>query len=269
MSVVLIKTEDEIDKIRQSSLLVGRTLGEVAKLIRPGVRTLTLDEIAEQFIRDNGGIPAFLNYKPSGSETPFPFTLCVSVNEEVVHGIPGRDKYLQDGDIVSVDCGVLMNGYFGDSAYTFEVGETAPKKKRLLKITRESLYKGIEQVKEGNHIGDISSAIQFHAESNGYSIVREMVGHGIGKNLHEPPEIPNYGKRRSGIQLKEGMVLAIEPMVNTGKRRIALANDGWTIFAADRLPSAHFEHTVVVRKDKPEILTSFEPIELNLIEHRI
>ena len=267
MSVVEIKTEDEIEKIRQSSLLVGRTLGEVAKLIRPGVKTITLDDIAEQFIRDNGGIPAFLNYKSSASESPFPFSLCISVNEEVVHGMPGKDKYLQEGDIVSVDCGVLMNGFFGDSAFTFEVGEAAPKKKRLLKITRESLYKGIEQAIEGNRLGDVSSAIQFHAESNGFSIVQEMVGHGIGKNLHEPPEVPNYGRRKTGIELKEGMVIAIEPMVNMGKRRIILGKDGWTILAADRLPSAHFEHTVVVRKGQPEILSSFDSIDLNLIEH--
>lgn len=258
MSVVSIKTEAEIEKIRQSSLLVARTLGEVGKHVQPGVKTLSLDTLAESFIRDHGGIPAFKNYQSSASDSPFPFTLCVSVNEEVVHGMPGQDKYLHEGDIVSIDCGVLLDGYFGDSAFTFEVGKVSPKAKRLMRVTWESLYKGIEQTREGNRLGDVSFAIQTHVEANGFSIVKEMVGHGIGKQLHEPPEVPNYGKRGSGIELKEGMVIAIEPMVNLGKRRIILAKDGWTILAADKLPSAHFEHTVVVRKDKGEILTSFD-----------
>ncbi|MCB9234261.1 MAG: type I methionyl aminopeptidase [Bacteroidia bacterium] len=259
---IKIKQEQEIDLIRESSLLVGKTLGEVAKLIRPGVNTLMLDKVAEEFIRDHGGVPAFKNY-PSGSEVPpFPFTLCISVNEEVVHGMPSAGKDLREGDIVSVDCGVLMNGYFGDSAYTFAVGEVSSKRKRLLRVTKESLYLGIEQARAGNFIGDVSQAIQFHAESHGYSIVREMVGHGIGQDLHEPPEVPNFGRKKTGIELKEGMVIAIEPMVNLGKRKIRVSNtDGWTVLASDGQPSAHFEHTVVIRKDKGEILSSFDYVE--------
>jgi len=256
---VSIKTEEEIDLIRESSLLVGKTLGEVSKLVAPGANTLKLDTIAEEFIRDHGGIPAFKNYPSSGGEAPpFPFTLCVSVNEEVVHGMPSKGRFLQDGDIVSIDCGVLKNGYFGDSAYTFKVGEVNSKKSRLLKVTLESLYAGLEKAVDGGWLGDISSAIQQHVEVHGYSIVREMVGHGIGQNLHEPPEVPNYGRRKTGLKLETGMVLAIEPMVNLGKRRITTAEDGWTIFASDRLPSAHFEHTIVVRKGKCEILSSHD-----------
>lgn len=258
---VIIKQEQEIDLIRESSLLVGKTLGEVSKLIIPGASTLDLDKRAEEFIRDHGAIPAFKNYRASADDDPFPFTLCVSVNEEVVHGMPGIGKELREGDIVSVDCGVFMNGYFGDSAFTFAVGEIASKKKRLLRVTKESLFRGILEAREGNHLGDISHAIQFHAESHGYSIVREMVGHGIGQNLHEPPEVPNYGRRKTGIELKEGMVLAIEPMVNMGKRKIKIGSDGWTVLATDGQPSAHFEHTIVVRKDKGEILSTFDYIE--------
>jgi methionyl aminopeptidase len=260
---VILKSESEIDLIRQSSLLVGKTLGEVAKWIKPGVNTLKLDQIAEEFIRDNGGVPAFKHYQPSMDMTPFPFTLCMSVNEEVVHGFSGPEKFLKEGDIVSVDCGVLMNGYFGDSAYTFPVGEISSKKERLLKATKESLYKGLEFAKAGNRLGDVSSAIQYHVETQGYSVVREMVGHGIGSRLHEPPEVPNFGRRRTGLLLEEGMVMAIEPMVNMGKRRIKILDDGWTIATVDGLPSAHFEHTIAIRKDKCEILSSFEFIENN------
>lgn len=255
---VIIKTEEEIALIRESSLLVGKTLGEVSRLIQPGANTLELDRIAEEFIRDHGGVPAFKNYRSSMDVDPFPFTLCLSLNDEVVHGMAGKDKFLREGDIISVDCGVLMNGYYGDSAYTFGVGEISSKKSRLLKATLESLYKGLEMAVEGKHLGDISSAIQYHVETQGYSVVREMVGHGIGKQLHEPPEIPNYGKRKSGLKLESGMVFAIEPMVNLGKRRILLAEDGWTIKTADGTPSAHFEHTIVVRKDKCELLSSHD-----------
>lgn len=263
---IKIKTEQEISLIRESSLLVGKTLGEVSKHIAPGVSTLKLDQLAEEFIRDHGGVPAFKNYRNSPDDDPFPYTLCVSVNQEVVHGMPGTEKFLQEGDIVSVDCGVKMNGYFGDSAFTFPVGEISSKKRRLLKVTRESLMKGIAKAKAGNRMGDISHAIQVHAESFGYSIVKEMVGHGIGANLHEPPEVPNYGKKNSGIELKEGMVIAIEPMVNLGKRRINIADDGWTIVASDGNPSAHFEHTIVIRKNGGEPLSTFEFIEQNLVQ---
>ncbi len=265
MTEIAIRTEMEIAMIRQSSLLVGKTLGEVGKHIFPGANTLKLDTIAEEFIRDHGGIPAFKNYRSSTDAGPFPYTLCISLNEEVVHGMPSESRFLEEGDIVSVDCGVLMNGYYGDSAFTFPVGEVSPKKSRLLKVTREALEKGIEEVKEGNRLGDLSHAIQFHTESNGYSIVREMVGHGIGKELHEPPEVPNYGRKRSGLLLEAGMVLAIEPMVNMGKRRISLGKDRWTIFATDRQPSAHFEHTVAVRKDGCEVLSTFDLIDETIL----
>ena len=260
---VEIKTAEEIELIRVSSLLVGKTLGEVSRLIEPGVNTLKLDSLAEEFIRDNNAIPAFKNYRSSLDDDPFPFTLCISVNEEVVHGMPGAGKNLNEGDIVSVDCGVLKNGYYGDSAYTFAVGEVASKRLRLMRVTREALYKGLEQIKEGNYLGDVSHAIQHHAESHGYSIVREMVGHGIGKNLHEPPEIPNYGRRKTGLELKRGMVFAIEPMVNLGQKRIKIGPDGWTVLASDGFPSAHYEHTVTVTKEGCDILSTFEYIEGN------
>lgn len=256
VGAIILKNEAEVELIRESSLLVGKALGEVSRLIKPGASTLDLDRIAEEFIRDNGGIPAFKNYPGGPGVAPFPGTLCLSLNEEVVHGIPSKDKVLMEGDIISVDCGVLKNGYFGDSAYTFAVGEISSKKQRLLKITEESLYKGLEKAVVGNRLGDISNAIQFHVESHGYSIVQEMVGHGIGKDLHEPPEIPNYGRRNTGPVLTEGMVFAIEPMVNLGKRRIVVLKDGWTVKTSDGMPSAHFEHTIVVRKDKCEVLSS-------------
>ena len=252
------KTSEEVALIRESSLLVGKTLGEVSKLIEPGVQTLKLDQVAEQFIRDNGGVPAFKDDRSSLDVDPFPYTLCVSVNEEIVHGMPGEKKYLEEGDIVAVDCGVYMNGYFGDCAYTFAVGEVNSKARRLMRVTEESLYKGLEKAVEGNFLGDISNAIQRHVELHGYTIVREMVGHGIGKNLHEPPEVPNYGRRRSGPKLKEGMVIAVEPMVNLGKRKIGFGSDGWTVVTADGRPSAHYEHTVAIRKDKCEILSSHD-----------
>jgi len=248
------KTEEEIDLIRNSSLLVAKTHAEIAGLIKPGITTLALDKIAEEFIRDNGGVPAFKGYGG------FPNTLCMSPNDLVVHGIP-NDRVLEDGEILSVDCGVVMNGYFGDSAFTYEVGEVDAETKQLLKVTKESLYKGIEMAVSGNRIGDIGYAVQKHAESFGYGVVRELVGHGVGKNLHESPEVPNYGRRGRGAKLQEGLVIAIEPMINMGTRKIMQHNDGWTITTIDNKPSAHFEHTIVVRKGKAEILSSFEEIE--------
>ena len=258
---VVYKTEEEIEKIRESSLLVGKTLGEVGKHVQPGVSTYELDQIAETFIRDHGAVPAFKDYKASFADIPFPGSLCTSVNEEVVHGIPSRKVILQEGDIISIDCGVLLNGYYGDSAYTFSVGKISSKKQRLLDVTKAALYKGIEKAVAGNRIGDVSNAIQRHAETYGYSIVKEMVGHGLGQSLHEPPEVPNYGRRRSGMKLKEGLVIAIEPMINMGRRFIKVAADDWTVFATDRHPSAHFEHAIVIRKDKADILSTFEFIE--------
>jgi methionyl aminopeptidase len=252
--MIYYKTEEEIELIKESSLLVAKTHAEVAKLIQPGVSTLTLDKIAEEFIRDNGGVPAFKGY--SG----FPNTLCVSPNEQVVHGIPTNDP-IESGTILSLDCGVKKNGFFGDSAFTYEVGEVAKDVKELLKITRESLYKGIEVAVSGNRIGDIGYAIQNHAEKNGFTVVRELVGHGVGVNLHESPEVPNYGKRGRGVKLHEGLVIAIEPMINMGVKEINQLNDGWTIKTADLKPSAHFEHTIVVRKGKAEILSSFDCID--------
>ena len=252
--MIYYKTEEEIELIKESSLLVAKTHAEVAKLIQPGVSTLALDKIAEEFIRDNGGVPAFKGY--SG----FPNTLCVSPNEQVVHGIPTNDP-IESGTILSLDCGVKKNGFFGDSAFTYEVGEVAKDVKELLKITRESLYKGIEVAVAGNRIGDIGYAIQNHAEKNGFTVVRELVGHGVGVNLHESPEVPNYGKRGRGVKLHEGLVIAIEPMINMGVKEINQLNDGWTIKTADLKPSAHFEHTIVVRKGKAEILSSFDFID--------
>ncbi len=257
--MIYLKTEEEIELLRASNLLVAKTLGEVARLIKPGVTTLELDKVAEFYILDNKGLPGFLNYKG------YPNTLCTSVNEQVVHGIPNKTP-LKEGDIVSVDCGVLLNGYFGDSAYTFQVGEVKPEIKLLLETTKASLYKGIENAVEGQRLGDIGSAIQSYCEAGGYSVVREMVGHGIGRNLHESPEVPNYGRRGNGIKLRAGMVLAIEPMINLGKRQIIQDSDGWTIRTADKSVSAHFEHTIVVKKNNAEILSSFKFVEdvLNL-----
>ena len=251
------RSEEEIDLIRESSLLVAKTHAKISALIKPGVTTLQLDKIAEEFIRDNGGCPAFKGY--SG----FPNTLCTSLNEQVVHGIP-NDIPLNEGDIISIDCGVVMKGYYGDSAYTYEVGEVSKDVKNLLIRTKESLYKGIEQAVSGNRIGDIGFAIQTHVEQFGYGVVREMVGHGVGENLHEEPQVPNYGQRGRGIKLKEGMVIAVEPMVNLGTRRIKQLSDGWTIITADKKYSAHFEHTIVVRKGKAEVLSSFKEIEKKL-----
>lgn len=253
--MVYLKTDEEIELLRESNLIVSRTLAEVAKLIAPGVSTFMLDKRAEEFIRDNGAVPGFLNYHG------YPATLCTSVNEQVVHGIPSEKVILKEGDIVSVDCGALKNGFHGDSAYTFCVGEVAPEVKQLLKTTKEALYKGIEQAVEGKRLGDIGDAIQTHCTQMGYSVVREMVGHGIGRNLHESPEVPNYGKRGTGIMLKAGMVIAIEPMINLGRKELVFEKDGWSTHTIDRKPSAHFEHSVAIRKGAADILSSFEIIE--------
>ena len=237
-------------------MLVGKTLAEVGKHIRPGIRTIELDKIAEEFIRDHGAIPAFKGYEG------FPGSLCVSVNDAVVHGIPGNYE-LRDGDIVSVDCGTILNGYVGDSAYTFTVGEVSEEIRLFLQRSKESLYKGIEQAVAGNRIGDIGYAVQSYVEQFGYGVVRELVGHGVGRKMHEDPQVPNYGKRGTGTKLAEGMVIAIEPMITFGKRNIVQERDGWTIKTKDRMPAAHFEHDVAVRNGKAEILSSFEWIEGN------
>jgi methionyl aminopeptidase len=248
------KTKEEIELIRESSLLVGKTLAEVAKVIKPGVTTLSLDKLAYEFINDNKAIPAFLNY--SG----FPNSLCISVNSQVVHGIPGKYE-IKECDIVSVDCGVVKNKFFGDSAYTFAMDGVKAEVLDLLKVTKESLYKAIEIAIVGKRLGDIGEAVQAHSEAHGYSVVRELVGHGIGQSLHEAPEVPNYGKRGTGLKLQEGLVIAIEPMINLGKKAITQENDGWTIRTSDNMPSAHFEHTIAIGKDKADILSSFEYIE--------
>lgn len=252
--MIRLKSLEEIELMRLSALVVSRTLGEVAKLIKPGVTPLALDKIAEECILDQGAKPGFkgmYDYK---------YTLCTSVNDQVVHGIPDN-RPLEEGDIISVDCGSFMNGYYGDHAYTFCVGEVSPEVKKLVDTTLESLYKGIEQTKAGNRIGDLAFAIQHHAESNGYGVVRELVGHGIGKELHEKPEVPNYGKRGKGTMLKNGMTLAIEPMINMGVKEVKQLSDGWTIVTADGKPSAHFEHDVAIVDGKPEILSTFKYVE--------
>jgi len=252
--MVTIKTSEEIELLRASNLLVSRALAEVAKMIKPGVTTLELDRVAEQYLRDHKGIPAFLGYNG------FPKTLCTSVNSEVVHGIPAQ-RTLEEGDIISVDCGVQLNNYFGDSAYSFAVGEVSAEQERLLSVTRESLFLGLGQAREGNRIGDIGYAVQKYAEDAGYSVVREMVGHGLGKALHEEPEVPNYGKRGTGLKLKAGMCMCVEPMINMGEKSIKQASDGWTILTRDNQPSAHFELAIAITQDEPDVLSTFEYIE--------
>jgi methionyl aminopeptidase len=252
--MLIYKSEEEIEIIRRNNLLVSKTLAEVANLIKPRVTTLELDKRAEEFIRDNGAVPGFLGYGG------FPNSLCTSVNDQVVHGIPS-DYVLKNGDIVSVDCGTYMEGYYGDTAYTFPVGEVSEQIINLLRITKESLFKGIEGAVEGKRVGDIGNAVQTHAENSGYSVVREMVGHGLGKNMHEAPEVPNYGKKGRGVLLKKGLVLCIEPMINLGSKQIKQDNDGWTIRTIDGKPSAHYELAVVVDKGKAEILSTFDFIE--------
>ena len=255
---IQFKTEEEIELMRTSGKLLAQAHGEVAKLVKEGVTPRQLDQRAEEFIRDNGATASFKGYKVGSAV--FPYSLCLSLNDVVVHGF-ATDVPLKSGDIISVDCGVYYNGFHTDSAYTHPVGEVAPEVLDLLRETKESLYLGIEQAVSGNRVGDISYAIQNHVSRKGYGVVRELVGHGVGRELHEKPEVPNFGKRGSGPMLQTGMVLAIEPMVNLGKKDVMQEKDGWTIRTRDRKPSAHFEHTVVVRKDKAEILTSFEYIE--------
>mgnify|MGYP003417189151 FL=1 len=257
--MIFLKTEDEIALMREANRLVGKTLGEIAKLIKPGVTTNQLTKVAEEFIRDNGAIPTFKGY-PDNDETSFPAALCTSVNEMVVHGIP-NDIPLKDGDIVSVDCGTLLNGFNGDSAYTFCVGEVSEEVRQLLRVTKESLYKGIENAIVGKRLGDIGYAVQTHCEQCGYGVVREFVGHGIGREMHEDTAVPNYGKRGYRKKKKKGMCLAIEPMITLGKRQIVMENDGWGVRTRDRKPAAHFEHTVAVYAGKAEILSTFDYIE--------
>jgi methionyl aminopeptidase len=252
--MIFLKTDEEIELMRESNRLVGMTLGEVAKHIRPGIKTIELDRIAEDFIRSHGAIPSFLGYNG------FPYSLCISVNENVVHGFPSAYE-LRDGDIVSVDCGTEKNGFCGDSAYTFAVGEVAEDVKLLLRTTKESLYQGIEQALPGNRIGHIGEAVQTYCEKRGYSVVRELVGHGIGRKMHESPEVPNYGRRGIGPLLKSGMCIAIEPMINMGSKNVVFEKDGWTVRTKDRKPAAHFEHTVAIRDGKADILSTFEYVE--------
>jgi methionyl aminopeptidase len=253
--MIFLKTDEEIELLRISNLLVAKALAEVAKVIEPGVTTEKLNSIADEFIRDNGAVPGFLNYNN------FPKSICTSVNDQVVHGIPSEKCVLADGDIVSVDIGVYKNGFHGDSAYTFCVGEVKPEIVALMKATKQSLYNGIEKAVAGNRLGDIGYAIQSYCEERGYSVVREMIGHGVGRDLHEDPEVPNYGRRGNGVMLKGGMTIAIEPMINLGTRKLVYEKDGWTTHTLDRKASAHFEHSVAIRKGKADILSSFEYVE--------
>lgn len=252
--MIIYKTAEQIELMRLAALTVSRTLGEVAKVLKPGVTGLQLDKLAEECLRDQGAIPGFLG------QYDFPNTLCISPNAEVVHGIP-NNKPFEDGDIVSVDCGAILNGYWGDHAYTFEVGNVAPEIRQLLQVTKECLYIGIAETKVGNRISDISFAIQQHAEKFGYGIVRELVGHGLGKTLHEEPQVPNFGKRGRGKKIQDGLTIAIEPMINMGTEKIRQLKDGWTILTADGLPSAHFEHDVAVVNGKPVLLSTYDYIE--------
>jgi len=252
--MLYLKTDEEVALLRESNMLVSRTLAEIAGLIRPGVTTLYLDSVAETYIRDKGGIPAFKGYGG------FPNTLCTSVNDEVVHGIPS-DYILKEGDIISVDCGVILNGWYGDSAFTFPVGNIDDETLRLLRYTRESLEEGVKEAVAGKRIGDVSWAVQQKAESGGYSVVRELVGHGLGKRLHESPEVPNYGRRGAGPKMEKGLVICIEPMINLGKKETMQMRDGWTIRTVDGKPSAHFEYAVAIDKGKADVLTTFEFID--------
>lgn len=253
--MIFYKTEAEIEIMRHSCLLLEKAIAETAKFLKPGVTTKQANDLAERFIRDNGGIPSFLNYNG------FPYSACMSVNDAVVHGF-SDNNVLKEGDIVSVDIGVFKNGFHGDSAYTFAIGDPGEKVLHLMKITKESLYKGIEKAHHGNRIGDIAFAIQDYTErQHGYGVVRELVGHGLGRSLHEDPQVPNFGKRGNGPKLKEGMVIAIEPMINLGVKDVYYDNDGWTVRTKDRKPSAHYEHTVCIRRGKPDILSSFTEIE--------
>ena len=252
---IYLKTEDEIELMRQANQLVGKTLGELAKHIKPGVTTLQLDKVADEFIRDHGAVPTFKGF-PNPYGGPFPASICTSVNDVVVHGVPNERTVLKEGDIISVDCGTFLNGFNGDSCYTFCVGEVAEEVRQLLKTTRESLYLGIQQAVAGKHLGDISSAVQDHCEAQGYGVVRELTGHGIGREMHEDPQVPNYGRRGNGVMLKASMCIAIEPMINQGTAAIRQMPDGWTVKTKDGKLSAHFEHTIAVTKAGPVILTT-------------
>lgn len=258
--MIFLKTEDEIELMRAANLLVAQTLTEVGKAIRPGVTTAQLNRLAEEFIRDHGAEPTFLGF-PNPYGGPFPGSICTSVNDVVVHGVPSEKTILRDGDIVSVDCGTLLNGYNGDSCYTFMVGEVAEDVKHLLRTTKEALYKGIERAVAGLRIGDISEAVQSHCEAQGFGVVREFVGHGIGREMHEDPQVPNYGRRGQGKQLKNGLCIAIEPMITMGTYEVFLDEDRWTVHTRDGKPAAHFEHTIAIHHGKADILSSFADIE--------
>lgn len=256
--MIYLKSESEIEKMRASAQLVSQTLAEVAKYIEPGVSTAKLDQVAEDYIKKNNARPAFKGYGPR--RNPFPATLCISINEEVVHGIPSEDRNLKEGDIVSIDCGVEKNGYFGDHAYTFAVGDCEEDTLNLLRTTLESLYKGIDQAKHGNKVGDISHAVQSHCEARGFGVVRDLVGHGLGRSLHEDPSVPNFGKKGRGERLRSGMTLAVEPMITMGSWKVKTQDDGWTVITADKSIAAHYEHDIVVREGKAEILSTFNYI---------
>lgn len=261
MSKIYYKSPEEIELIRESSLLVSKTLAEVAKVIKPGITTLSLDKLAYEFIKDNGAIPAFLNYGG------FPYSLCISPNDQVVHGFPS-EYVIKEGDLISVDCGVIKNNFFGDSAYTFSIGEVDAERQKLTKVTQECLNFAIGKAVVGMRVGDIAFAVQQHAELNGFGVVRELVGHGVGVRLHEKPEVPNYGKRGTGAKLEEGMVIAIEPMINAGTAAVKFWSDGWTVTTKDNKPSAHFEHTVAIKKGKADVLSTFSLIEEVLKEKK-
>lgn len=265
--MIFLKTEDEIELLRQANLLVGRTLAELAKIIKPGVTTLELDKVAEEFIRDHGAIPTFKGF-PNPYGGPFPASICASVNDVVVHGIPNNVP-LKDGDIVSIDCGTKLNGFCGDSCYTFLVGEVSEEVKQLCKTTKEALYLGIEQAVVGHRLGDISYAVENHCSSHSYGVVREFVGHGVGRDMHEDPQVPNYGKRGSGPLLKKGLCIAIEPMITLGSRQIYMESDRWTVKTRDGKAAAHFEHSIAVRQGQADILSSFEEIEKVLSDKAI
>jgi methionyl aminopeptidase len=253
--MIQYKTKEEIEIMRHSCLLVGKAHAEVARIMKAGMTTMQVNDMVEMFIMDHGAIPSFKNYNG------FPAATCISMNDAVVHGFPG-DHILKEGDIISLDIGIYKNGFHGDSAYTYAIGEVAPEAKELLRVTKESLYKGIEKARPGNRVGDIANAIQEHTEKkHGYGVVRELVGHGLGRKLHEDPQVPNYGKKGTGAKLKEGMVLAIEPMINLGTKDVVHLKDGWTILTRDRKVSAHFEHDVCITKGDPDILSSFADIE--------
>lgn len=254
MSKIYYKTAEEIELIRESAVVLSGALAEIAKVIGPGMTTMSINTLGETFIRDHGGVPAFLNYNG------FPYALCISPNEQIVHGFPS-DYVIQEGDLISVDCGVIKNKYYSDSAYTFAIGEIDAERQKLIDVTMQCLHAGIEKAVAGTRVGDVGYAIQKLAEDNGFGVVRELVGHGVGVKLHEKPEVPNYGKRGSGIKLEEGMVIAIEPMINAGSARVKFWSDGWTVTTKDNRPSAHYEHTVAIKKGKADVLSSFSFIE--------